>query len=168
VTDAPPPPAPAITQPFALFLPVRAVAEVPERHSVYAEAEREADVYKWIESEKAGYDLGEEALRQWARLHWQPFLRACWLEHLRGRRYWSEIDRGDFGLLARVAGNKLLAEIVGMLRAGRENLDVILWAREAGSAMDEVLAILEGVDVNSRRLPHRFDSDHRAYPFFTS
>src|SRR5438874_909184 len=69
-------PSPALVQPF-----VRATSrsQAPlNRHSVYAEAEREADVFKWLESERAGRDLGEEALRRWARQHWSPFLRACW------------------------------------------------------------------------------------------
>ena len=81
---------------------------------------------------------------------------ACWLEHLRGVRYWSEVDRGDFGLL-RDAGGGLVAEVVEMLRGGRENLDVILWAADAGAPVGEVLRILEALDINSRRLPHRLD-----------
>ena len=36
-----------------------------EKCSVYAESEQEALRYKWIESEKAGRDLGEAALRRW-------------------------------------------------------------------------------------------------------
>src|SRR5215467_12645150 len=72
-----------------------------EKSSVYADAEQEALRYKWIESEKAGRDLGEEALRRWVRRHWSGYLRSRWLEHLQGKRFWIELDRGDFGLLQR-------------------------------------------------------------------
>ncbi len=131
----------------------------PPRHSVFEEAEQEAMRYKWIESEKAGHDLGDEALRRWARWHWPAFLRACWLEHLKGTRHWVEVDRGDFGLLRRWPHDKptLLAQVVRLLQAGHENLDVILWARKAGAPMGTVLRMLEALDVNSRRLAHRFE-----------
>src|SRR5205085_10123611 len=69
------------------------------KSSVYDDCEREAERFKWIESEKAGCDLGEEAIRRWVRDHWWGYLRARWLEHLQGRRFWVELDRGDFGLL---------------------------------------------------------------------
>src|SRR5262249_25668949 len=72
-----------------------------EKLSVYADCEREAQVYKWIESEKAGRDLGEAAIRRWVQEHWWGYLRARWLEHLQGKRFWVELDRGDFGLLQR-------------------------------------------------------------------
>jgi hypothetical protein len=158
MTDAPPASA-ALSPPPGAAAPVpsrRAAGMPSHRHSVYAEAERHADVHKWIESERAGRDLGEEALRQWARLYWRHLLRACWLEHLRGERYWSEVDRGDYGMLADGAGG-LLGEVVALLRRGGENLDVIVWARDTGADVEQVLVILEGLDVNSRRLPHRFD-----------
>ena len=35
----------------------------------------EMDRYKWIESEKAGRDLGDEALLQWVDLHLDEFLQ---------------------------------------------------------------------------------------------
>jgi len=46
---------------------------------------------------------------------------------------------------------------VRLLEAGQENLDVILWAQEAHIPVGTVLLILETLDINSRRLPHRFD-----------
>lgn len=35
----------------------------------------EMDRHKWIESEKAGRDLGEEALLEWIDLHVEEFLQ---------------------------------------------------------------------------------------------
>src|SRR5665213_3192787 len=44
--------------------------------SVYDDGEQEALRYKWIESEKAGHDLGETAIRRWVQNHWWGYLRA--------------------------------------------------------------------------------------------
>src|SRR5215510_6559441 len=55
---------------------------VQTKASVYAESEKEAQEFKWIESEKAGRDLGEDALRNWVQTHWWGYLRARWVEHL--------------------------------------------------------------------------------------
>jgi hypothetical protein len=130
-----------------------------EKCSVYVEGEQEALRYKWIESEKAGCDLGEPAIRRWVQNHWWGYLRARWLEHLQGKRFWVELDRGDFGLLLREfhANALLLDRILDRLKAGQENLDIILWAHNWGIGPQPVLQILEALDINSRRLAHRFD-----------
>ena len=58
------------------------------RYSVHERGEAEAQRHKWIESEKAGRDLGNWAILCWVRHHWNGFLRERWLEHLQGRTYW--------------------------------------------------------------------------------
>src|SRR5436305_2920420 len=73
--------------------------DVMQKCSIYEDCQREADRFKWIESEKAGQDLGELAVRQWVKQHWCGYLRARWLEHLQGKTFWIELDCGDFGLL---------------------------------------------------------------------
>src|SRR5947209_4629860 len=130
-----------------------------QKFSVYVEGEQEALCYKWIESEKAGRDLGEAAIRRWVQQHWWGYLRARWLEHLHGRRFWVELDRGDFGLLKLKFQEEalLLDRILDRLKTGQENLDIILWALDWGVPMSEVRHILEVLDINSRRLAHRFD-----------
>ena len=130
-----------------------------EKMSVYVDGEQEALRYKWIESERAGRDLGEEALRRWVKEHWWGYLRARWLEHLQGKRFWVELDRVDFGLLQRryQEDSDLLDRILDRLKSGKENLDVILWALDFGIPMDRVLAILESLNINACRLAHRFD-----------
>jgi hypothetical protein len=130
-----------------------------ERASVYVDGEQEALRFKWIESEKAGHDLGESAIRRWVQCHWWGYLRARWLEHLHGKRFWVELDRGDFGLLLRkFHDNQLLLDrILDRIKAGQENLDIIRWAQDWNVPMDSVLQILEALDINSRRLAHRFD-----------
>lgn len=128
--------------------------------SVYQECIEEENRYKWIESEKAGYDLGEGCIRQWVRTHWQGYLRARWVEHLQGKCFWVELDRGDYGLLQREFKEQqdLLDAILDQLKAGKENLHVILWALDSRISTDTVCDILRALDVNSRRIAHRFDA----------
>ncbi|NBO93168.1 MAG: hypothetical protein EBV06_12795 [Planctomycetia bacterium] len=130
-----------------------------ERSSVHVDGEQEALRYKWIESEKAGHDLGEAAIRRWVQNHWWGYLRARWLEHLQGKRFWVELDRGDFGLLQRKFHDNtlLLDRILDRLKSGQENLDILCWAQTWGIPMDSVIEILEALDINSRRLNARFD-----------
>jgi hypothetical protein len=129
-----------------------------EKSSVYVDGEQEALRHKWIESEKAGRDLGEAAIRRWVQQHWSGYLRARWVEHLHGKRFWVELDRDDFGLLQRkFQDNSLLLDrILDRLKTGQENLHVILWAQEWGIAVTGVLQILEALDINSRRLVASF------------
>lgn len=130
-----------------------------EKCSVYTDSEQEAQCYKWIESEKAGRDLGEVAIRRWVKEHWWGYLRARWLEHLQGKRFWVELDRGDFGLLQRRFHEQalLLDRILDRLKAGQENLNIILWAQDWNIPTSLVLEILEALDINSRRLSCKFD-----------
>jgi len=130
------------------------------QRSVYQACIEEENRHKWIESEKAGYDLGEGCIRQWVRKHWGVYLRARWVEHLQGKCFWVELDRGDFGLLQREFKDQqeLLDAILDQLKAGKENLHVILWALDAHISTESVHRILTALDVNSRRLAHRFEN----------
>ena len=130
------------------------------RFSIHERGFREAETFKWIESEKAGRDLGAEAIRCWIRQHWNGFLRARWLEHLEGRTYWIELERSDFGLLTRIyPGSPLFQVIFEKLRAGQENLDVIKWALDISAPIDDVIEILVTFDVNSRRIECKLESN---------
>jgi hypothetical protein len=115
---------------------------------------REAEKHKWIESEKAGRDLGEAALWDWSRRYWWRWCRDRWIEHLSGARYWGELDQDDFGLLQRSfhQNKALIAEIVAQIKAGGENLNIIRWAQDKDQDLNEVLEILQLLDINSRRL----------------
>jgi hypothetical protein len=125
--------------------------------SLYECGEEEAKRFKWIESEKAGRDLGENAIRMWIR-HWDGFLRQRWLDHLQGKTFWIELDQGDYGLLQTAfRSSPLIDPILDHFKHGRENLDIILWAQDNSQPMNEVLEILEALDVNSRRIECRFE-----------
>lgn len=130
-----------------------------DKLSIFADGEQEALRYRWIESEKAKCDLGEAAIQRWVQNHWWGYLRARWIEHLQGKRFWVELDRGDFGLLEREFHDStlLLDRILDRLKAGQENLDIVLWAQTWNIPMRDVINILETLDVNSRRLACRFD-----------
>lgn len=127
--------------------------------SVWADSQQEIDRFKWIESERAGRDLGEHAIRNWIRQHWSGYLRARWLEHIQGKTFWIELDRNDFGILQCSFQDKslLLERIVDRLIAGQENLHILLWAIDWNIPIDDVVLILEALDINSKRLAHRFD-----------
>ena len=132
----------------------------PDRESVYKDCQGEIDKHKWIASQQAGRDMGEEAVKDWVRRHWWGYLRAKWMEHLQGVRHWTELDHGDFGLLQREfpVDRELLDTILNKLKAGQENLCIIRWAIDSHLPLDPVIQILEALDVNSRRLVHQFDS----------
>jgi hypothetical protein len=127
--------------------------------SIYDDCVAEADKFKWIQSEKAGFDLGERAIRDWVQEHWSGYLRAKWLEHLQGTTFWIELDRGDFGLLRTQFQDRrdLLDPILEKLKQGWENLDVLCWAKQQKLPLETVVDILEALDINSRRLAHKFD-----------
>jgi len=135
-------------------------AEARYVKSVYRECVEEVNRFKWIESEKAGYDLGETAVGRWVKDHWNGYLRAKWLEHLHGKCFWIELDRGDFGLLQREFRDQqqLLDDILERLKSGQENLDIVCWAIAAHLPIETVLQILNALDINSRRLAYQFES----------
>jgi hypothetical protein len=127
--------------------------------SLYDDSLREAHRFKWIQSEKAGRDLGEQAIRSWVQQHWRGYLRARWIEHLEGVTFWTELGKSDFGFLQRCFQDQalLLDRIVDRLKAGQENLHIILWAIDWHLDIEHVIRILEELDINGKRLAHRFD-----------
>lgn len=123
------------------------------RYSVYEDSAREADVYKWIVSEKAGHDLGVEAIQDWVHRHWNGYLRERWLEHLEGRRFWIELDLNDFGLLRReFRDSPYIGPILDQLKNHGENLTIIHWAHREGLPFEEIFEILLALNINSRRI----------------
>jgi hypothetical protein len=121
----------------------------------------EANRHRWIQSEKAGYDLAEAAIRDWVRRHWSGYLRARLLEHLRGTRFCMELDRAEFGILPDQFPDhpKLVGEIVERLAAGADNLTILTWAVETGQPMETVAAILQVIDINCPRFSPPDDAD---------
>ncbi len=117
------------------------------------DAREEAERFRWIESEKAGHDLGDEAIRQWVGRHWHAFVRGRAIEHLSGRRFWLEMPRADFGVLVREFPDlqELVREIATLLVAGADNLKILQWATDAAVPMDDVCNVLQRIDINGLR-----------------
>ena len=103
--------------------------------------------------------MGEAAIRQWIRDHWDGFLRARWLEHIEGRKKWLELDSSTFGLMKDpIPGCRHIYDpIYDKLKAGQENLDIVCWAWRNNQPVELVCRFLEALDINSIRLRHRFD-----------
>jgi hypothetical protein len=127
-------------------------------YSIHSEAEREAAIYKWIESERAGRNLGDEAICRWVQHHWWGYLRARWIEHLEGKRFWIELKREDFGLLKSSFDHlkPLSDEILELVKLGKENLCIINWAIDKNYPIEPVFEILTVIDINGRRMSCRF------------
>ncbi|MFH0964894.1 MAG: hypothetical protein V2A58_12915 [Planctomycetota bacterium] len=125
---------------------------VPE-HSLYAGGREEALKHKWIESEKMGHDLGQRAIEDWNRRHWWKWCRGRWVEHLQGELYWKELGPASFGVLKRhLSADPVLQDrVVDRIKAGWENLDIILWATRWGLDVNAVHELLTALDMNSCR-----------------
>src|SRR5919198_395504 len=75
------------------------VDETVECRSLAEESWLEALRERWYQSERAGRDVGEIAIRHWVHRHWPGFVRARWIEHMLGERFWVELGRHEFGIL---------------------------------------------------------------------
>ncbi len=122
--------------------------------SVYEQAEKACQEHKWLESEKAGRDLGDEAVRNWSRSHWLRFYRWRFVQHLRGDVYFREFHPRSFAIVSNYhkLSRDLLEEIFNHVRDGGENLDIICWAQNQTLPTDQVIEILEAIDINHQRL----------------
>ncbi|MSQ93725.1 MAG: hypothetical protein EXR98_04125 [Gemmataceae bacterium] len=121
---------------------------------------KEIDRHKWIVSYHAGRDVGNDAVNEWIREHWLGYLRARCVEHVLGRRRWSELRECDYGLLQREFQDRalLLDRIVDRWKVGQENLHIINWALDWHIPIDDVIDILTAIDINGRRMAFQFYS----------
>ncbi len=128
--------------------------------SIFEEASREAYRHKWIESEKAGYDIGDGAIEDWHKRYWTKFIRERWVQHIKGAAFWRELDNDDFNIMEREFEDcrDQADAIVAMLEKGGENLDIVQWAVETGQDMTVVLHILSKLDLNAHRIASKLDS----------
>jgi hypothetical protein len=137
------------------------VANLPQR-SLILETKSEVVRHKWIESEKAGSDLGHAAVADWVKRYWDPFLRQRWVEHLLGQVFWHELEHSSFGSYRRLfEGHPLAVQIINLYKSGGpngENLGIIQLAHEQGWPMNEVFQILEILNINGRRMECQFQA----------
>lgn len=105
-------------------------AEAVKPRSLFQAGLEAAKEYKYLESEKAGHDLGPGAIDQWQRRHWTLWLRHRWVEHLLGESCWEEFEPERFGRLRSLFATRagLLDEVIDQVRHGGENIDILCWA----------------------------------------
>ena len=132
-------------------------------HSLTAHAMYAIDRHKWIESEKLGRDVGDNAVQDWLDRCWKGWTRARLIEHLYGWRCWGAFGRDDFGLLTRETvdyhvSRVILEGVAEILAGGGENLDVINWALANGHSLDAIIWLLDHIDINAKR--QRLLTDH--------
>ncbi len=119
---------------------------------LFAEAWREADTHKWIESKKRGCDMGDSARREWFRLYWKIFCRRKWLQHLEGKARWDRFKPDRFGTIRPVPAqeNRLFCVIWNLAYYGEENLDIYFLMRDLPG--EEVTQVLQMLDINAARM----------------
>ncbi len=125
------------------------------KHKIYDEAKKAIQEHRWLESEKAGHDLGSAAERDWAQSHWRGFFCLRFVEHLRGEVFYEEFGAECFGLGPERLSVEvsLLDTVLEKIRQGAENLDVLCWALHEKLPREAIVNILKAIDLNSRRLP---------------
>jgi hypothetical protein len=121
---------------------------------VYEEADKAIQQHKWIESKRAGRDLGAEAKRDWIEHHWSTFYRSRLVQHLLGEAFFDEFEPECFGILSvgfgDVAG--LLNAVLERIKEGAENLDLLRWGSEEHVPHSRLLQVLIAADINGHRL----------------
>jgi len=121
---------------------------------VYEEANRAIQEHRWIESEKAGRDLGVDAEQEWIERYWRTFCRSRLVQHLRGEIFFDEFDAECFaifsGRLEDVAG--LLGVVLERIKEGAENLDLLRWGCQEHVPHDQLVEVLTAADINGHRL----------------
>jgi hypothetical protein len=117
----------------------------------------EAERHKYLESQKAGQDLGEGAIVDWHRRHWTLWLRHRWLEHLLGFTCYEEFEPERFGRLQGLYGHHdgLLHEVADMVRRGAENTDILWWAARLDKDVRAVVRMLIELRLNEIRCTRR-------------
>lgn len=121
---------------------------------VYEQAERAIQEYKWIESEKAGRDLGVDAERDWIESHWSTFCRSRLVQHLRGEAFFEEFGAECFGVVSGrfVELKGLLNAVLERVQDGAENLDLLRWGCQQHLPQEQLLQVLIAADINGHRL----------------
>ena len=124
-----------------------------ETGSLFREALAEAERHKYIESQKAGRDLGPGAIDDWHRRHWTIWLRHRWLDHLLGTTCWEEFEPECFGRLRALfsAHPDVIERVVELVRRGAENLDLLWWAALERRDIDTVVRMLVELRLNEIR-----------------
>jgi hypothetical protein len=126
-----------------------------KRQTVFAGAKVKAGEHRWNRSVEAQRDLGPDAEHEWYRVYYPKYVRGCLIEHITGGYLYEEFNESSFNIVQtfRFKLPSLTDRILDLLQQGKENLDIIQWAMDAGENIDKVIEFLEAVDVNACRFP---------------
>lgn len=132
--------------------------DVGPRSEIFMLALRQAQSHKHEMQVRYSRDFGDEPMVEWFHKNWRCWYRERWVEHLTGKRNWTEFGQEDFNLVSKkgfVPDVELVARIIGNLNRHRdnasENLGIIMSAVRDGQDMNDVMAILRRLDINSKR-----------------
>jgi len=133
---------------------VNSIVDQGNPRSLNQESFAEADRYKWILSERRGYDIGDPGRLEWYERFWRHYCRFHRIQHVVGECCWQEFNDMPSKFILHLADQNdiLLDRIMDRLLCGWENLDLLLWGQEWGISMDPIVRILEELDINSARL----------------
>ncbi len=115
----------------------------------------EADIHKWLLSERHGYDVGPHGRWDWYRQFWRTFCRYRQLEHLHGVRRYEEFPLESFGRLSDpglISKPAMQFVLERFAVDGWENLHFIFFGPENGFTIPELHEPLRLVDVNAARI----------------
>ncbi|NQT87175.1 hypothetical protein HQ560_10450 [bacterium] len=131
--------------------PKRDNATMPK--SLFKFALQEAEQHKYVESAKAGEDLGFDAIDDWQQRYWTVWLRHRWVEHLLGMECWEEFQAEKFGCLKALRNrySEAVETITNMARKGMENLNIVVQAGDTPIDTDTVVRILDILSLNDHR-----------------
>lgn len=122
--------------------------------SLYDEALREADAFKWLESERCCRDVGHWARSEWVRRYWPTFVRWKRLQHLYGLHRYLEFEDAEFGRLAPAEAPRhdVVQYVMQRFIVDRwENLHYLWRAESVDCTREELLQLLEVIGINRLR-----------------
>lgn len=126
--------------------------ERTQASSLYDEAIREANRFKWLESERCRHDVGHWAIQEWTRRYWATFLRSKRLEHLYGHCRYVEFEDECFGRLAGEPHDQTLQFLARRFVEDRwENLNYFCGSIPTPCTSDRLLHWLELFGINQLR-----------------
>lgn len=121
---------------------------------VYEEAEKAIQDHKWLESEKAGRDLGVDVEREWISTHWRTYCCSRLVQHMRGDAFFDEYGAESFGIFSQSCDEPLalLDAVLEKIQQGAENLDLLCWGHQKHLPTNHLLNVLIAADINGHRL----------------
>jgi len=131
---------------------VRVMNTSATRMSVFVGAADAANIHKWLLSEQANCDVGDEGLRDWYRKYFRKYLRGRLMDHISGQCLFEEFNPAAYNILQvfTFKSPELRETVETSLRDGKENLDIVhhVIPEVEEEEAEQVIEFLKVVDVN--------------------